>query len=86
MSKPYHLNQSYARFMHEELLKHINIKRKYLYSDGLTKDPEAHCKWYEEQIKKAGGIDLQLLGIGRDGHWAFNEPGSSLASRTRVQA
>jgi len=87
LNKPYHLDQSYARFMHEELLKHINIKKENIYiPDGLTKDPEAHCKWYEEQIKKAGGIDLQLLGIGRDGHWAFNEPGSSLASRTRVQA
>ncbi|HHT46494.1 MAG TPA: glucosamine-6-phosphate deaminase, partial [Firmicutes bacterium] len=45
-----------------------------------------HCKWYEEEIKKAGGIDLQLLGLGGDGHWAFNEPGSSLASRTRIRA
>lgn len=87
LSKPYHLDQSYARFMYEELFKHINIKKENVYIlDGLTKDPEAHCKWYEEQIKRAGGIDLQLLGIGRDGHWAFNEPGSSLASRTRVQA
>ena len=52
----------------------------------MTKDPEKFCLWYEEEIRKAGGIDLQLLGIGGDGHWAFNEPGSSLASRTRVQA
>jgi len=47
---------------------------------------EAFCKKYEEEIKKAGGIDLQILGIGRDGHIAFNEPGSSLASRTRLVA
>ncbi len=87
LNKPYHLDQSYARFMYEELFKHINIKKENIYFlNGLTNDPEAHCRWYEEQIKKAGGIDLQLLGIGRDGHWAFNEPGSSLASRTRVQA
>jgi len=87
LSKPYDLDQSYARFMHEELFKHVNIKKENIYiPDGLTKEPNKFCQWYEEQIKKAGGIDLQLLGIGRDGHWAFNEPGSSLASRTRIQA
>ncbi|MEG6522911.1 glucosamine-6-phosphate deaminase [Desulfotomaculum sp. 1211_IL3151] len=87
LAKPYNLDQSYARFMHEELLKHINIKKENIHiPDGLTKEPEKFCIWYEEAIKKAGGIDLQLLGIGGDGHWAFNEPGSSLASRTRIQA
>jgi glucosamine-6-phosphate deaminase len=86
LEKPYEQDQSYARFMHEELFKHINIKEENIHiPDGLTKDPEKFCAWYEEEIKKAGGIDLQLLGIGGDGHWAFNEPGSSLASRTRVQ-
>jgi glucosamine-6-phosphate deaminase len=87
LNKPYNLDQSYARFMHEELFKHINIKTENIHiPDGLVKDPAKHCLWYEEQIRKAGGIDLQLLGIGGDGHWGFNEPGSSLASRTRVQA
>jgi len=87
LDKPYHLDQSYARFMYEELFKHINIRQENTYvPDGLTRDPEKYSQWYEEEIKKAGGIDLQLLGIGGDGHWAFNEPGSSLASRTRVQA
>lgn len=87
LNKPYDLDQSYARFMYEELFKHINIKKENIHVlDGLTKDPISHCKWYEEEIKRVGGIDIQLLGIGRDGHWAFNEPGSSLASRTRVQA
>ncbi len=87
LKKPYELDQSYARFMHEELLKHINIKKENVYiQDGLTKEPERFCKWYEEEINGVGGIDLQLLGIGGDGHWAFNEPGSSLRSRTRVQA
>ncbi|MGI6712399.1 MAG: glucosamine-6-phosphate deaminase [Bacillota bacterium] len=87
LDKPYELDQSYARFMHEELFKHINIKKENIHiPDGNTKEPEKFCAWYEEEIKKAGGIDLQLLGIGGDGHWAFNEPGSSLASRTRVQA
>ncbi|HHV30567.1 glucosamine-6-phosphate deaminase [Acetivibrio mesophilus] len=86
LNKPYDMDQSYARFMHEELLNHINIKKENVYiPDGLTKDPEKYCQWYEEEIKKAGGIDLQLLGLGCDGHWGFNEPGSSLASRTRVQ-
>ncbi|MFA5528386.1 MAG: glucosamine-6-phosphate deaminase [Peptostreptococcales bacterium] len=85
--KPYDVDQSYARFMHEELLKHINIKKENIYiPDGRTKEPKKFCAWYEEEIKKAGGIDLQLLGLGGDGHWAFNEPGSSLASRTRVIA
>ncbi|HKM34160.1 MAG TPA: glucosamine-6-phosphate deaminase [Lachnospiraceae bacterium] len=87
LEKPYESDQSYARFMHEELFKHVNIKEENKHiPDGLTKEPEEYCKWYEEEIKKAGGIDLQLLGIGGDGHWAFNEPGSSLASRTRIQA
>ncbi len=86
LDKPYEQDQSYARFMHEELFKHVNIKKENIHvPDGLTEDPEKYCIWYEEEIKKAGGIDLQLLGIGGDGHWAFNEPGSSLASRTRVQ-
>ncbi len=85
--KPYGQDQSYARFMYEELFRHINVKKENIHiPDGLSKDPVQFCKWYEEEIKRLGGIDLQLLGIGGDGHWGFNEPGSSLASRTRVQA
>jgi glucosamine-6-phosphate deaminase len=87
LDKPYDEDQSYARFMHEELFKHINIKKENIHiPDGKTGDPEAFCRWYEEEIKRVGGIDLQLLGIGGNGHWGFNEPGSPLASRTRVQA
>jgi len=87
LSKPYDMDQSYARFMYEELFKHINVKKENIHiPDGLTKDPEKFCASYEEEIKKAGGIDLQLLGIGADGHWAFNEPGSSFESRTRVES
>ena len=87
LSKPYHLDQSYARFMYDELFKHINIKLENTHiPDGLTKNPEEFCKAYEEEIKKAGGIDLQVLGIGGDGHWGFNEPGSPFTSRTRVEA
>lgn len=86
LTKSYEQDQSYARFMYEELFKYINIKKENIHvPDGLAKDSEKFCIWYEEEIKKSGGIDLQLLGIGGDGHWAFNEPGSSLASRTRIQ-
>jgi len=86
LEKPYNQDQSYARFMHEELFKHIKIKKENIHiPDGLTPDPEKYCAHYEEEIKRAGGIDLQLLGIGSDGHIAFNGPGSSLLSRTRVQ-
>jgi glucosamine-6-phosphate deaminase len=53
--------------------------------DGLAADIPAACAAYEEAIREAGGVDLQILGIGTDGHIAFNEPGSSLASRTRIK-
>jgi glucosamine-6-phosphate deaminase len=53
--------------------------------DGMAPDPEAYCEQYEQMIKDAGGIDLQVLGIGRDGHIGFNEPSSSLGSRTRLK-
>lgn len=87
LTKRYEQDQSYARFMYEELFRHINIKKENVHiPDGLTKDAYKFCEWYEEEIKRSGGIDLQLLGIGGDGHWGFNEPGSSLASRTRIQA
>ena len=86
LSKPYSMDQSYHRFMYEEIFQHINIKSENIHiPDGLTKNPEEFCKEYEEAIKEAGGIDLQLLGIGGDGHWAFNEPGASLDSRTRIE-
>jgi len=76
--------QSYAYFMQHNLFQHINVRPDKIYvPSGLAADVQAHCAWYEEEIARAGGIDLQVLGIGRDGHIAFNEPGSSLASRTR---
>jgi glucosamine-6-phosphate deaminase len=79
-------DQSYHYFMFENLFKHIDIPRENIYiPDGQAKDPEKFCQWYEEEIEKAGGLDLQVVGIGRDGHIGFNEPGSSLASRTRVK-
>ena len=83
---PLHKN-SYNYFMWENLFNHININPENVYvPQGNTDDPEVFSDWYEEQIEKAGGIDLQVLGIGRDGHIGFNEPGSSFASRTRVKA
>ncbi len=78
--------QSYHYFMWENLFKQINVNPKNVHiPDGTAKDIPAFCRWYEEQIVKAGGLDLQLLGIGGNGHIAFNEPGSSLGSRTRVK-
>lgn len=79
-------DQSYHYFMNENLFRHINVNPKNTHvPDGMAKDIPAFCRWYEEQIVKAGGVDIQLLGIGSNGHIAFNEPGSSLGSRTRVK-
>ncbi len=78
--------QSYHYFMHENLFKHINIPKQNIYiPSGTTDNYEAFCAWYEQRIHDCGGIDLQLLGIGSDGHIAFNEPSSSLGSRTRIK-
>ena len=79
-------SQSYHRFMEENLFGRVNIKKANVHiPDGLTKDVTAFCRQYEEMIRQSGGIDIQLLGIGRDGHLGFNEPGSSLGSRTRLK-
>ncbi len=78
--------QSYHSFMWENLFKHINISKANIHiPDGLTNDVPKYCRDYEAKIRAAGGIDLQVLGIGRDGHIGFNEPTSSLASRTRIK-
>jgi glucosamine-6-phosphate deaminase len=78
--------QSYHYFMYENLFKHINIAPQNIYiPSGTTDNYEAFCRWYEQRIVECGGIDLQLLGIGSDGHIAFNEPSSSLGSRTRIK-
>ena len=78
-------DQSYRYFMNENLFKKIDIQLKNTHVlNGLAKDLEKECRAYEKQIKAAGGIDLQVLGIGSDGHIAFNEPGTSLKSRTGV--
>lgn len=66
---------SYHSFMHENLFDHINIPEGNInFLDGNAEDPEEECRRYEEKIKAAGGIDIQLLGIGSNGHIAFNEP------------
>ncbi len=78
--------QSYYQFMWETLFRHIDIPpRSVNVPDGMAGDIEGHCEWYEEEIRRKGGIDLQVLGIGANGHLAFNEPGSSLGSRTRIK-
>ena len=77
---------SYRQFMNENLFNHIDIPLDQTFVPiGDAKDVLEECCAYEERIRSLGGVDLQLLGIGSDGHIAFNEPGSSLASRTRVK-
>jgi len=75
--------QSYRYFMDQHLFKHINIKEENIYiPNGLAEDIQLECINYEEEIRKHGGIDLQLLGIGRNGHIGFNEPNVSFEART----
>ncbi len=79
--------QSYVRFMHEHLFNHIDIPDDQIHIPDGTIDEEEineYCSSYEQKIQDAGGIDIQLLGIGRTGHIGFNEPGSRPDSRTRL--
>lgn len=80
-------SQSYYTFMHQNFfsLVDINLSNCFL-PEGDAADLMIECQRYEELLDDAGGIDLQILGIGSDGHIGFNEPGSSLASRTRIKA
>ena len=78
--------ESYHTFMWKNFFQHIDIKKENVHIlNGNASDLEAECKAYEAAIEAVGGIDLFLGGIGPDGHIAFNEPGSSLASRTRMK-
>lgn len=78
---------SYRYYMNYQLFNNINIdKRNTHLPNGLAEDIETEGERYEQAIREAGGIDIQLLGIGRDGHIGFNEPLSSLASRTRAKS
>ena len=77
---------SYHSFMTEHLFRHINVDEGRAHiPDGMAADIPDCCARYEQAIGEAGGIDLQILGIGRRGHIGFNEPSSSLASRTRIK-
>jgi glucosamine-6-phosphate deaminase len=78
--------QSYHYFMMENLFNHVDIDHKHVHIlDGMAQDLEKECRRYEEAIAAEGGIELFLGGMGSDGHIAFNEPGSSLHSRTRIK-
>jgi glucosamine-6-phosphate deaminase len=79
--------QSYWSFMHRHLFDHVDINPKNIYlpnSEWNTEEIKECCLVYEQTIEKIGGIDLQILGIGKNGHIGFNEPGSSFHSKTRV--
>src|ERR1700730_18408611 len=78
---------SYHRFMRENLFNHINVRPENIHiprGDVPRDDVDVECEAYEAAIRKAGGIDLQILGIGKTGHIGFNEPGSGADSRTRL--
>ena len=78
--------ESYHSFMWNNFFNHIDIKKENVHIlNGNAKDLQAECANYEKMIQEAGGVDLFMGGIGPDGHIAFNEPGSSLNSRTRVK-
>ncbi len=78
-------DQSYYYFMRENLFSHVNLpeERRHI-PNGEAADPEAECRAYEESIKAAGGIDLQILGLGLNGHIGFNEPDDHLIPETHV--
>jgi glucosamine-6-phosphate deaminase len=78
--------QSYRHFMWENFFNHIDIEKKNVnILNGMVDSPEKECAGYEAKIASYGGIELFMGGIGADGHVAFNEPGSSLNSRTRIK-
>ena len=78
--------ESYRAFMHRELFDHVDIPLENInFLDGNAENLEAECQRYEEKMKAVGGVELFMGGVGHDGHIAFNEPGSSLASRTRLK-
>jgi len=77
---------SYRYFMQQVLFDHVNARAERIHlPNGMSNDIPATCEDYEKRISAAGGIDLQVLGLGGDGHIGFNEPSSSLASRTRIK-
>ena len=80
-------DQSYRYFMNTNLFDHVNIdKARTFVPDGLEPDPQKACAAYNEIIRSHGGIDLQLLGLGRNGHIGFNEPGAAFEDDVPKQA
>ncbi|NCU32813.1 MAG: glucosamine-6-phosphate deaminase [Candidatus Moranbacteria bacterium] len=78
-------DQSYYNFMHKNFFDSINIKAQNIYIlNGEATDSSAECKSYEQKLQKAGGVDLQVLGIGQNGHIGFNEPDGALNSETHL--
>ena len=78
---------SYRYYMNQHLFRHVNVDPRNTYlPNGLAQDLDGECRRYEDTIKRFGGVDLQVLGIGKAGHIGFNEPLSALRSRTRVKA
>ena len=79
--------RSYRYYMNQRLFNQVNLDPRNTHlPDGMVADLDAECREYEQKIKRCGGIDLQLLGLGQAGHIGFNEPLSALRSRTRVKA
>ncbi len=79
-------NQSYHYFMNQNLFDFIDIPKEQIHIlDGVSSNPDEECASYEEKIKSFGGIDIQLAGIGENGHLAFNEPGTDFDTLTHVQ-
>ena len=77
--------QSYRHFMNENLFNHVNINiNNTIVPNGLAQDLNAECKEYDKKMEELGGIDVQLLGVGNNGHIAFNEPDKELSSGTHV--
>jgi glucosamine-6-phosphate deaminase len=83
--------ESYHSFMRENFFNHINIDPRFTFIPNGQLDPhnldgvQIYCEWYEKEIQKKDGLDIQILGIGANGHIGFNEPGSSFGSRTRIK-
>lgn len=78
--------QCYRAFMAQNFFSHINLHSSRAFvPNGMAQDIPTHCAEYEDAIRRSGGIDLQLLGLGSEGHIGFNEPSSSLGSRTRLK-
>lgn len=85
LNLPPEYEQSYSYFLHKNLFDHINIDQKNIHLvSGIAKNVRVFCQEYEQKLQEIGGIDLQVLGIGSDGHIGFNEPGIPFDSRTRV--